>query len=117
MPSAAASAAPCPWSAAPAAHGRVLDQQDRGPAIGVQALAGTSKGLFLLRGDDDRRHWEAEGPLLEGWGVYHAVLDPRDGTLYAATNHRVYSPTVQRSTNAARHGRGRSASACPRNPG
>jgi photosystem II stability/assembly factor-like uncharacterized protein len=71
-------------------------------AIGVQALVGTSKGLFLLRGDDDRRQWEAEGPLLEGWGVYHAVVDSRDGTLYAATNHRVYSPTVQRSTNGGK---------------
>lgn len=82
--------------------GRVSHQQARGPAIGVQALLGTSKGLFLLRGDDDRRQWETEGPLLEGWGVYHAVLDQRDGTLYAATNHRVYSPTVQRSTDGGR---------------
>jgi sortilin (neurotensin receptor 3) len=37
--------------------------------------------------------------LLEGWGVYHATRDPRDGTVYAATNHLVYGPTVQRSTN------------------
>lgn len=62
------------------------------------ALVGTRKGLFSLEGDDDRRKWQAEGPLLEGWGVYHAVVDARDGTLYAAANHVVYGPTVQRST-------------------
>jgi photosystem II stability/assembly factor-like uncharacterized protein len=36
--------------------------------------------------------------VLEGWGVYHAISDPRDGTVYAAANHAVYGPTVQRST-------------------
>jgi photosystem II stability/assembly factor-like uncharacterized protein len=69
-----------------------------GPALGVLALVGTTKGLFLLRGDEDRRGWRTDGPLLEGWGVYHATVDPRDGTLYAAANHVVYGPTVQRST-------------------
>ena len=66
------------------------------------ALVGTTKGLFLLSGDDDRRRWRTDGPLLDGWGIYHAMIDPRDGTLYAATNHRVYGATVQRSTD---HGR------------
>jgi photosystem II stability/assembly factor-like uncharacterized protein len=65
--------------------------------MGVLALLGTSKGLFLLEGDDDRRTWEVEGPLLEGWGVFHAAVDERNGTVYAATNHRVYGSTVQRS--------------------
>jgi hypothetical protein len=50
-------------------------------AIGVLALVGTSKGLFLLRGDEDRQRWLVDGPLLEGWGVYHATRDPRDGTM------------------------------------
>ena len=52
----------------------------------------------MLSGDDDRRRWRAEGPLLDGWGVYHAMADSRDGTVYAAANHVVYGPTVQRST-------------------
>jgi photosystem II stability/assembly factor-like uncharacterized protein len=64
----------------------------------VVALVGTAKGLFLLSGDDERRSWTADGPLLAGWGVYHAVVDPRDGTIFAAANHMVYGPTVQRST-------------------
>jgi photosystem II stability/assembly factor-like uncharacterized protein len=67
--------------------------------MGVLALIGTRKGLFLLHGDDARRDWHvAEGPLLEGWGVYHATVDPRDGTFWAAANHLVYGATVQRST-------------------
>jgi photosystem II stability/assembly factor-like uncharacterized protein len=52
----------------------------------------------VLRSDADRRRWEVDGPLLDGWGVFHAVIDPRDGTLYAAANHLVYGPTLQRST-------------------
>ena len=59
--------------------------QYRGVAIGVLALVGTRKGLFLLHGDDDRRQWRAEGPLLAGWGIYHATVD-----------HTVYGPTVAR---------------------
>jgi photosystem II stability/assembly factor-like uncharacterized protein len=44
----------------------------------------------------------AEGPLLAGWGVYHATVDARDGTLYTAANHTVYGPTVQRSSDRGR---------------
>jgi photosystem II stability/assembly factor-like uncharacterized protein len=65
--------------------------------VGILALVGTRKGLFMLNGDDDRRNWRADGPVLEGWGVYHATADPRDGTIYAAANHLVYGATVQRS--------------------
>jgi hypothetical protein len=61
-------------------------------------LAGTRKGLFLLRGDADRLGWTVEDPMLEGWEVYHAVQDPRDGSIYAAANNFVYGATVQRST-------------------
>ncbi len=71
-------------------------------AIGVLALVGTRKGLFLLRGDDDRRCWRLDGPLLDGWAVYHATVDARDGTIYAAANHIVYGPTVQRSADGGK---------------
>jgi photosystem II stability/assembly factor-like uncharacterized protein len=53
--------------------------------VGVLVLVGTRKGLFLLRAED-RSDWSVEGPLLKGMEVYHAIRDPRDGTLYAATN-------------------------------
>jgi hypothetical protein len=52
--------------------------------MGALIAAGTRKGLFLLRGDENR--WEVEGPLLPGWEVFHAVIDPRDGTFYACAN-------------------------------
>jgi photosystem II stability/assembly factor-like uncharacterized protein len=65
--------------------------------MAAMILAGTRKGLFLLR-SDDRRTWTVEEPTLEGWEIYHAVQDPRDGSLYAAANNDVYGATVQRST-------------------
>ena len=71
-------------------------------AIGVRALVGTRWGLFMLWGDDDRRGWRVDGPLLDGWGVYHATVDARDGTVYAAANHIVYGPTVQRSADGGK---------------
>ena len=39
-----------------------------------------------------------EGPLLDAWGVYHAILDARSGVIYAAANHTTYGPTVQYSS-------------------
>jgi photosystem II stability/assembly factor-like uncharacterized protein len=65
--------------------------------MGVAALVGTRKGLFLAESDADRREWELSGPFLTGWSVFHAVLDPRDGTIHAATNHDVYGATAHRS--------------------
>jgi BNR/Asp-box repeat len=63
----------------------------------VLILAGTRKGLFLLHGEEDRRSWKLEGPLLSGWEIYHAMRDPRDGALYAATQSYAYGATVHRS--------------------
>jgi hypothetical protein len=60
-------------------------------------LVGTRKGLFLLSGDESRGKWKLDGPLLTGWSIFHAVLDPRDGSLHAATNNEVYGATVHRS--------------------
>jgi photosystem II stability/assembly factor-like uncharacterized protein len=60
-------------------------------------LAGTRKGLFLLRADENRREWRLEEPMLKGWSIYHATIDPRDRALYAAANNFVYGATVQRS--------------------
>jgi hypothetical protein len=49
--------------------------------MGVVLLAGTRKGLFVLRSDESRRAWKLDGPHLSGWEVFHAVLDPRSGGL------------------------------------
>ena len=66
--------------------------------MGALLVVGTRKGLFLVRGDDERRSFEVEGPLLPGWQINHAIVDPRDGSLYACANSWVYGGTVQRST-------------------
>ena len=65
--------------------------------MAVLLLAGTRKGLFLLHGDEARERWDLEGPLLSGWSVFHAIRDPRDGSLQAAANNFVYGGTFQRS--------------------
>lgn len=70
--------------------------------MGVLVLVGTRKGLFLLRGDATRTSWELEGPQLTGWEVFHAIRDPRAGTLYAAANNWVYGATVLRSDDLGR---------------
>src|SRR5256885_8620505 len=76
--------------------------------MGVLLSVGTKKGLFLLRSDADRKKWELEGPLLPGWPVYHAIVDPRDDVLYAATNSFIYGGAVHRPTDLRRT-RGRAA--------
>jgi photosystem II stability/assembly factor-like uncharacterized protein len=65
--------------------------------MATTVLAGTHKGLFVLR-SGDRGTWEVEGPLLKGWDVYHATVDPRDGSWWVAANSWVYGGTVQHST-------------------
>jgi photosystem II stability/assembly factor-like uncharacterized protein len=65
--------------------------------VDVTLLVGTRKGLFQLY-SDDRRSWNLEGPTLEGWDVFHAIVDDRDGTLYVAGNTYPYGGTVQRSS-------------------
>jgi photosystem II stability/assembly factor-like uncharacterized protein len=64
--------------------------------VAVAVLVGTKKGLFVLR-SEDRREWSLDGPMLLGFEVFHAIRDPRDGTLYAATNF-FGGGTVHRST-------------------
>ncbi len=54
-------------------------------------LVGTRKGVFQLRDG------EVDGPALTGWSISHAVRDPRDGVLYAASNNPVYGASVHRS--------------------
>jgi photosystem II stability/assembly factor-like uncharacterized protein len=64
--------------------------------MSLAILVGTRKGLFVLRGDEDRRTWKVEEPLLPGWEVFHAIT--HDGVAYVAANNFVYGATVQRST-------------------
>ena len=64
----------------------------------VRLYIGTRKGLFIADSDTDRQEWSLEGPLMPGYEIYHAILDPRDGlTAYAACRHMVWGVHVQRS--------------------
>jgi photosystem II stability/assembly factor-like uncharacterized protein len=70
--------------------------------VHVVVLVGTSKGLFLLEGDEGRGHWKLADPVLEGWSVYHAIVDSRDDSIHACTNHEVYGATVHRSRDSGK---------------
>lgn len=60
-------------------------------------LIGTKRGLFVARSDASREQWSISPPRLTGREVYHAVIDPRDGTAWAATDHAVWGAHVHRS--------------------
>ncbi|MFZ5965082.1 exo-alpha-sialidase [Thalassococcus sp. BH17M4-6] len=49
----------------------------------VTLLAGTTKGLFLLRADPARQRWTLSGPHCDGWSVNHAIGDAETGRLWA----------------------------------
>ncbi|HEY0303671.1 MAG TPA: hypothetical protein VGC44_01805 [Longimicrobiales bacterium] len=60
-------------------------------------FVGTKRGLFIFESDPARSGWRARGPYLIGREVYHAVLDERDGALWAATDHAVWGAHLHRS--------------------
>lgn len=64
----------------------------------ILLFIGTKRGLFVARSDERREGWTISEPLLLGREVYHAFLDPRDGTTaWAATDHAVWGTHVHRS--------------------
>jgi hypothetical protein len=70
----------------------------RAPVVmSVRLLIGTKRGLFVAD-SDDRATWRISPPRLTGREVYHAFVDPRDGTAWAATDHPVWGAHVHRST-------------------
>ena len=60
-------------------------------------LIGTRKGCFLLESDGDRRDWKLRGPYCENWPIYHAVLDPSSGTIFASAASEWHGAAVWRS--------------------
>lgn len=64
-------------------------------------VVGTRKGLFLIGGDAEAPSPPVE-PLLAGWQVNHACIDPRDGTLFAATSSWVHGGQLHRSSDRGR---------------
>jgi hypothetical protein len=68
----------------------------------VKLLIGTKRGLFVAD-SDDRTSWRISAPRLTGREVYHAFVDPRDGTAWAASDHTVWGAHVHRSTDGGNH--------------
>src|SRR6201987_1608288 len=56
----------------------------------------TRKGTFLLE-SDDRSKWTLRGPYCEGWPVYHAIYDPKTGSIYAAAASEWHGSSIWRS--------------------
>ncbi|QIT54752.1 hypothetical protein HC341_05690 [Aquisalimonas sp. 2447] len=70
----------------------------------VVLLVGTQKGLFRLESDPHRETWRMEGPLIAGYEITHAWLDPRrPGRGYAAANHLIWGAHVYRTDDDGRH--------------
>ncbi len=69
----------------------------------VQLLVGTRKGLFIIHSDESRQRWSIEGPSIEGYEIYHAVLDSRDGRSgWAAVRHEVWGTHIYRTADGGR---------------
>ena len=49
----------------------------------LSLLVGTTKGAFLICGDNDRRGWAIKGPYCDGWPINHVIGDPETGTIWA----------------------------------
>jgi photosystem II stability/assembly factor-like uncharacterized protein len=65
--------------------------------MSVLLMVGTKRGLFTLRSSAERAAWVISGPQLVGRAVYHALIDPRDQTMWAATNHPVWGAHLHAS--------------------
>src|SRR4030065_986517 len=77
----------------PARSGRPGETPQRGDVL---VMVGTRKGGFLLWSDERRRDWRRKS-VHAGWMVHHMSFDPRDQSVYAATNGEVFGALVQRS--------------------
>jgi hypothetical protein len=60
-------------------------------------LVGTDKGLFRVSSDGGAARWRIDGPHLAGYPVLHTLTAP-DGTIYAATAHKIWGAHIYAST-------------------
>jgi photosystem II stability/assembly factor-like uncharacterized protein len=70
--------------------------------MSVQLLIGTKRGLFVAD-SEDRASWRISPPRLNGREVFHAFVDPRDGTAWAVSDHTVWGAHIHRSTDGGNH--------------
>lgn len=84
----------------------IRDSTEPDPRVYIEIMAreiillvGTTRGLFVLRSDPDRKRWKVSPPKMVGHEVYHAIIDPRAPNIaWAATDHKVWGAHVHRST-------------------
>lgn len=63
----------------------------------ITLLLGTTKGVFLLDGGQDRRGWRARGPFCNGWPINHVVGDPATGMIWAGGGGDFFGAGIWRS--------------------
>lgn len=64
----------------------------------IRVLVGTRKGAFILTSDGKRKKWKVEGPLFQGWEIYHMKGSPSDpNRLYASQSSGWFGQVIQRS--------------------
>jgi photosystem II stability/assembly factor-like uncharacterized protein len=68
-----------------------------GMAKRIVLTVGTRKGCFLLESDEGRRDWKVRGPFCDGWPIYHALLDPDSGRIYASAASEWHGAGMWRS--------------------
>lgn len=74
---------------------------DTGASLAI--LIGTQRGLFLLEGGRDRRHWELRVTSADpGWSYGYVTYDPGRGVIYAAGHSAWYGAAVWRSPDLGR---------------
>ena len=64
----------------------------------VKLLVGTTKGLFILHGNDARTQWQVEGPLCDGSPVNHAIGRADTGEVWAVGGGGWYPAGAWRRT-------------------
>lgn len=60
-------------------------------------LVGTTKGVFVIAGSEERTDWRVEGPFCDGWPINHVIGDPESGTLWAGGGGAFHGAGVWRS--------------------
>lgn len=64
---------------------------------GISILLGTTKGAFILTGDERRDDWRIRGPFCKDWPINHVVGDAETGTIWAGGGGDFFGAGVWRS--------------------
>lgn len=66
-------------------------------STGTRLLVGTTKGAFLLSGENNRTSWQVSGPHCNGWCINHVVGDPGSGMIWAGGGGEFHGAGIWRS--------------------